>query len=157
VSYEHPDPTQLPPAPMTPSPSQSSTSQGTHPPARSRGVTLRVLAVLWLVAAGTGGGWLIASAPKDTVALRTSVPSLTAKSSHTLYGGDAYTGIQNAASDTEQSVVDGVNALGETAKALAVESAQRQQDLLSQIQIGLGMLIISAGLINVTVAFRAQS
>jgi uncharacterized membrane protein YidH (DUF202 family) len=70
--------------------------------------------------------------------------------------GDAYTGIQNAASDTEHAVVDGVNELGAfqlaLQQAVAAQEARRSSHFQSQVQDGLGILIIGIGVLNFTVA-----
>ena len=79
-----------------------------------------------------------------------------ASSERTSYGGDAYTGIQNAASDTEHAVVVGVNELATfqlaLQQAIAAQDSQRSADLEAHVQDGLGFLIIGIGVLNLTVA-----
>src|SRR4051794_23196304 len=64
------------------------------------------LAMLWLVASVIVGIGLMKDEPAKVSAPSVPTPALSATSEHSLYGGDAYTGIQNAASDTEHSLVE---------------------------------------------------
>lgn len=57
------------------------------------------------------------------------------------YGGDAYTGIQNAAAYTEQAVIEAANSQGEDARDL------------KRVLAG---LLIGSGLLNIAVTFRAR-
>jgi hypothetical protein len=114
------------------------------------------LAVFWLIASVIAGIGLIRDDPEAASALTVSPPTLSSSSGHASYGGDAYTGIQNAASDTEHAVVNGVNKLGAfqlaLQQAVAAQEARRSSHLQSQVQDGLGLLIIGIGVLNFTVA-----
>lgn len=118
------------------------------------------------------GGWLIASvvigvgfiqeAPESAAAVTVETPELSASSSYSFYGGDAYTGIQNAASDTEHAVVDGVNGLAEFQLALeqklAAQEARRWAESESRLHDALGFSIIGLGVLTFVVALgRATS
>ncbi|MFT0763078.1 hypothetical protein VRY54_08480 [Actinomyces sp. F1_1611] len=71
------------------------------------------------------------------------------------YGGDAYTGIQNAAADTANAVTNGVNSLNQTQVAAARAAADYQGELLAAqfapLRYGVAVIIVAAGLINLTV------
>lgn len=107
------------------------------------------LAAAWLVASLVAGLHVMNMPFDVTAGQGGSAPQLTARSMRSAYGGDAYTGIQNAASDTEHAVVAGTNemaavtvSLAEKNRALSVQVAQRQWDSWT---FSLGFLIISAG------------
>lgn len=67
------------------------------------------------------------------------------------YGGDAYTGIQNAASATEHAVVEVGNHVVAANTALAGELSKAQRDVVLEstaaIQRGLGFLVIASGVV----------
>lgn len=86
------------------------------------------------------------------VHLNASSPVVTSEAERSVYGGDVYTGIQNAAADTEQAVVAGTNSLAVQAQGLADSSAGFNQALLNHIQQGLAVLIVGVGILNFTVA-----
>jgi len=102
------------------------------------------------------GVQVIQAKPAEVSALRVPTPSLSASSEHLFYGGDAYTGIQNAASDTEHAVVHGVNQLAAfqlaLQRAVAEQDSQRAATTHSETQKGLGFLIIGVGVLTFTVA-----
>jgi hypothetical protein len=85
-----------------------------------------------------------------------TTPSLTASSELSAYGGDAYTGIQNAAAYTEQAVVNGVNELATfqlaLQKAVAAEDAHHSASAQAHVEDGLGFLSIGVAVVNLTVA-----
>jgi hypothetical protein len=114
------------------------------------------LAVLWLIASVIVGVQLMQHDPEEVSALDVTAPKLSASSEHVFYGGDAYTGIQNAAADTEHAVVDGVNQLGAfqlaLQKAVADQENRQSASVQTEMQKGLGFLIIGVGVLNVTVA-----
>jgi hypothetical protein len=110
------------------------------------------LATLWLIASVIVGVQVIQAKPAEVSALRVPTPSLSASSEHLFYGGDAYTGIQNAASDTEHAVVQGVNQLAAFQLALQRADSRRARTTHSETQKGLGFLIIGVGVLTFTVA-----
>src|SRR3954453_22365595 len=107
----------------------------TQPPTRGRELHafLLVLASLWLIASVAAGVWLFTGTKSGAVHLRASRPTLTAQSTQASYGGDAYTGIQNAASDTEHAVVEGSNQLAGVSQDLANSSAEFNQTLTKRV------------------------
>jgi hypothetical protein len=111
-----------------------------------------VLAALWLIASVAAAVSLYTGVKTGPVHLNASSPLVTSKAEHNIYGGDAYTGIQNAAADTEQAVVSGTNSLAVQAQGLADSSAGFNQALLNHIQQGLAVLIVGVGILNFTVA-----
>lgn len=114
------------------------------------------LAVLWLIGSVIAGVNLMLHDPIEDSALDVSTPSLSASSGQVSYGGDAYTGIQNAAANTESAVVDGVNELGTFELALQQamddQESRRSQSMQFELRNGLGFLIIGIGVLNFTVA-----
>jgi hypothetical protein len=114
------------------------------------------LAVLWLIMSVVVGLKLMQDNPEAVSALDVSTPQLATSSDHVVYGGDAYSGIQNAASDTEHAVVDGVNEMAkfqlQLQQAVATEDRQRWSLMQSKIEDGFGYLVIGVGVLNLTVA-----
>jgi hypothetical protein len=90
---------------------------------------LRILAVLHLALAVLVTLGVLISSPDH----------LSAISIESTYGGDAYTGIQNAAADTEASIV---------------RAANQQMDDMHDTKVLLSLLFLGAGLIHITIAFR---
>jgi hypothetical protein len=150
-------------------PSDAREANSTPPPVttrtRTRGRWLRwiplALAMLWLIASVIVGLKLIQDEPDEVSALGVPTPTLSASSEHIFYGGDAYTGIQNAASDTEHAVVEGVNQLAAfqlaLQQAMAEQDSRRSSSMQSEMQKGLGFLIIGLGVLNFTVALTRTS
>ena len=96
------------------------------------GILLRVLALLHLLAAIV-----------LTIGVLTSSPAhLTRQSSEVSYGGDAYTGIQNAASETEAAVVSQSN---------------QQMDDMHDVKVILSLIFLGSALVNVAVNGRPIS
>lgn len=114
------------------------------------------LAVGWLIPSVIFGLKLIQDEPSAASALNVTPPNLSAMSAHILYGGDAYSGIQNAASDTEHAVVKGTNALAafelSLQQAAAAQDAARSANSQARIEDGLGFLLIAIAVLNCTVA-----
>lgn len=143
-------------------PSGAQEAKWTPPPdaTRQRGSWLRwiplTLATLWLIVSTIVGVKLIQSEPAEVSALNVPTPTLSASSDHVFYGGDAYTGIQNAASDTEHAVVEGVNELAKFQLALqrsvAEQDSKRSSNIQSEIQQGLGYIVIGLGVLTFIVA-----
>ena len=75
-----------------------------------------------------------------------------ASSGLSVYGGDAYTGIQNAAAKTERAVVDGFNAELTLQRSLAVAKWESDRQSSQRIQQGIGVLIICMGVLTLVVA-----
>ncbi|QAY62448.1 hypothetical protein ET495_03345 [Xylanimonas allomyrinae] len=89
---------------------------------------------------------------------------LNTRSYRSAYGGDAYTGIQNAASDTEAAVVDGANRTAERlanveesivtgTNALGAQMISVTQQT-NMIRLGLGAIVISVGALPLAVVTR---
>lgn len=95
------------------------------------GVGLKLLAALHLV------GALVLGAPE----LGDEAPELSSAAERTSYEGDAFTGIQNAAADTENAVVEAANA---------------QAADLQDVKRLIGGLLIGSGLLHVGIAFRPR-
>ncbi len=125
-------------------------------PSRGRLSVSLALAAVWLAVSVAGGAWLFFGTDSGAVTLHATKPVLAAESSHTVYGGDAYTGIQNAASDTEHAVVDGTNGLANLSQELADSSASFNRGLANRMQQGLGILVVGVGLLNFTVAMSRR-
>ena len=116
-----------------------------------------LIASVWLAISIGVGIWLIVATPGGSTKFSVRSIHLTAASQQQSYGGDAYTGIQNAASDTEHAVVDGVNVMTDTQVALARSSAEQRHDIAAHIAVGLGALVIGVGVANFTQALRRSS
>lgn len=119
------------------------------PPATRRRATPAgpvALAILVLVLAFAGTVWLVAAAPEPADGPRAE--PLTAAADYAAYGGDAYTGIQNAAADTANAVVAGANAANELASALHEESAAADAAHWAHLYRGLAVLLVLLGLAN---------
>jgi hypothetical protein len=100
------------------------------------------------------GSWLIVGAVEEPEPSGVAVPSLSVSSSEELYGGDAYTGIQNAAVATEQAVVEGMNEMFDLAVQLESSSSESSARHMSRLTIGLGVLIIGIGVLNFNIAVQ---
>jgi hypothetical protein len=112
-----------------------------------------VIAVIWLIVSVAAGAWLIKTAgTDDQVMSPAKAPRLSATSALSAYGGDAYTGIQNAAADTEHSVVNGFNSLAAYQQALAQAKADSDLATSERLQQALGLLIIGLGVLTFVVA-----
>jgi hypothetical protein len=115
-----------------------------------------LLAVAWLIPSVLVGLNLIQDKPNRAESISVTTPSLTASSDLVTYGGDAYTGIQNAAAYTEKAVVDGTNELAafqlDLAKAEAAADARRSASNQARLEDGLGFLIIGVAVVNLTIA-----
>ena len=115
-----------------------------------------VLAVLWAVPSVMVGLDLIQDTPSAAVSLTASAPNLSSTSEELAYGGDAFTGIQNAAAETEKAVVDGFNQLGtfqlELQKSTAEQQARQAASSQARLEDGLGWILIALAVVNLTVA-----
>ena len=114
------------------------------------------LATLLLAGSVVVGVWLVDSAP---IAPRApAAAELTSTASRANYGGDAYTGIQNAAADTEKSVVAGANSVNSYARDLRVAEINAESAWWGHLWKGLAALIIVLASANfVTVLQRCGS
>ncbi|MEO6471878.1 MAG: hypothetical protein ABIR57_08225 [Aeromicrobium sp.] len=99
-----------------------------------------VLAALLLAASIAFGLWLVNSSPR--VDRSPTAAQLTSSATRESYGGDAYTGMQNAAADTENAVVEGTNAITDNASALVRAQQQGENALWNHLWKGLAVLII---------------
>ncbi|GCD88573.1 hypothetical protein [Nocardioides sp. LS1] len=129
-------PPPLPPAPAaSPRPAR---------PAPDKGL---ILAGAWLACSIVVGLWLMISShsiASDEVRLA-PIPG----TSTTSYGGDAYTGIQNAAANT----VNGVRAL---ARFDSVQARVERRES-SRTNVGIGFIVIGIGVANFNVALMRRS
>lgn len=116
-----------------------------------------VLATVWLAVSVAVGVWLFTGVKTSAIQLNATKPNLSAQSANSAYGGDAYTGIQNAASDTEHAVVDSANGLSQFSQELAESSATLDRALSNRLQQGLGILIIGVGVLTFIVALSRTS
>lgn len=109
-----------------------------------------ILSAIWLVAALSVGISLLIPVEMPDPSMKGAGDPLASISYRQAYGGDAYTGIQNAASDTENAVVRAGNALLENDRSLAngIVVAQRQTVLRSAtpIQRAAALLVIGSGI-----------
>lgn len=132
-----PIPTMPPPLP----PARTAT-----PPARSAPDKGLILAGAWLACSIVVGLWLMISShsiASDEVRLG-PIPG----TSTTSYGGDAYTGIQNAAANT----ANGVRAL---ARFDSVQARIERRES-SRTNIGIGFIVIGIGVANFNVALMRR-
>jgi len=97
--------------------------------------------------------WLTTEAPEVSPNSATR-PDLSASADYSVYGGDAYTGIQNAAVDTEVAVIAGANALSELAIELDAERAAAVADQWHHLWVALAALIVTVGAVNFNVALQ---
>lgn len=110
------------------------------------------LSAIALIAAVVVGVGFIKGSEADRPTITAAPPALTTTASHQFYGGDAYTGIQNAAADTAHAVVDGVNDLGALQLRAAQQTAASAYASERRLMQGLGALLIALGVVNFTVA-----
>lgn len=111
-----------------------------------------ILATLLLIASVGVGVWLIESAPDG--ARTAEANQLATHSDLVTYGGDAYTGIQNAAAYTEAAVVDEANTLSALASQLHKEQAAADTERWGHLWDGLAALIILIGAANFILALQ---
>lgn len=131
------------------------------PPPRSRRrgpgvVSILSLALATLLLAGSifVGVWLITSVPVGATA--PAARGVAAEASRESYGGDAYTGIQNAVADTENAVVAGANSINKYARDMRVAELNTERAWWEHLSTGLAALIIvlaSANFITVLQRF----
>jgi hypothetical protein len=107
-----------------------------------------------VVSLGIATAWLVASTLGEPEASNVSAPSLSTSSSEELYGGDAYTGIQNAGVATERAIVDGMNEMYGLLVDLDASSAETKATDMSRVTIGLAVLIFGIGVVNFNIAFQ---
>lgn len=113
-----------------------------------------VLAALLLAASVAVAVWLINSAPE--VPGTPDAQKVSSLAGRTSYGGDAYTGIQNAAADTENSVVAGTNSVTKYAGALQENQLAADAAWWGHLCKGLAALIVAIGAGNfITVLQRS--
>lgn len=119
------------------------------------------VACVWLVASVVIGMEIMKGSSSASPSLSATMPQLTPSAKRMSYGGDAYTGIQNAAAETENSVIKSANGLAELAVDLENASADYNrglvQDAVSPLAKGLGFLIIGVGVVNFTIALSRVS
>ena len=133
----------LPVAPPTPQPvTPVNTLKGR--PRRGRAPVMNlislVLSALLLAATVAAGMWLISTAPG--VPQSPTAQRLSSSAARSFYGGDAYTGIQNAAADTENSVVAAANASANHASTLQASQLDAEAAWWGHLWKGLSALII---------------
>lgn len=118
-----------------------------------------VVAAVWLVVTIVIGILTMAQTTPPTPALPGLPQDLTPSSYRSAYGGDAYTGIQNAAADTENAVIEAANAQRAADAALANWSAQYEGKLaeaqLQPLARGVGFLLIGTGIAPFVVTLAA--
>ena len=107
-----------------------------------------VLSGLLLVCSLVAGGWLIRDVPEGVHGVGPG--HARSQAQHIEYGGDAYTGIQNAAAETEQAVVEQTNTLA----GLAAAQVNEQTAEWNRLWTALGLLIMLLGGINFVVALQ---
>jgi hypothetical protein len=105
-----------------------------------------VLAALWLVCSIAFGLWLMISS--HSIASRDVGVGHIATTRSQAYGGDAYTGMQNAAANTANAV-----------RTLAVfdgTNARIERRVSSRADIGIGFIVISIGVVNFNMALKRR-
>lgn len=105
-----------------------------------------VIAALWLACSLAVGLWLMISS--HTIASHDVSMRTIAETNAQAYGGDAYTGIQNATANTANAV-----------KALARfddANARIERRVSSRANIGIGFIVISIGVVNFNLALRRR-
>ena len=117
------------------------------------GVVSLCLASVLLVSALAFGFWLVKEAP-DVSSGSVDHPGLSASGDYSAYGGDAYTGIQNAAVDTEVAVVDGANALADVAIALDTRREAAAAAQWRHLWFALSALLIALAAVNFNVSLQ---
>jgi hypothetical protein len=111
-----------------------------------------ILAAVVLAGSLAVGVWLVKSAP--TPAKTPDAHALVAQAAHSVYGGDAYTGIQNAAADTENAVVDGANSETQLASALQENQLAADAAWWGHLWKGLAALIVVIASCNFVVVLQ---
>jgi hypothetical protein len=114
------------------------------------------IASVWLVAS-LAVGFVVITGGQAGDPVTASPPQLSSLTQQQFYGGDAYTGIQNAAADTQNAVVSGVNQLGEFQPELARSQAASAEAGARSIRLGLGFLVIGVGVAVFTSALQAYA
>ncbi|MDQ1106323.1 hypothetical protein QE364_003178 [Nocardioides zeae] len=109
-------------------------------------ISLALAAVL-LVGSLLAAKWVVEEAPGGRASGYQDVAST---SSYEFYGGDAYTGIQNTAADTEHTVANATNALGEVARAQASAANDRWEHLWAALAI----LLVVIGAANFVLSLQ---
>ncbi|TWG92637.1 hypothetical protein L615_000700000440 [Nocardioides sp. J9] len=131
------------------SPSAAGTPvRGTASPSHTSAVAV---AVLVLVASLVSAVVLIAAAPSPSGSPDADL--LSQEIDYGFYGGDAYTGIQNAAADTGNAVVAGGNATLELLTELDEASAERWAHLYR----GLAAMLVLAAVANLGRTLQRRS
>jgi len=102
-----------------------------------------ILASVWLLVSIVVGLILMTGGPNKSGDVRATLPSLSSSASRSAYGGDAYTGIQNAAADTENAVIASANSLAQLELTLAQATSQSAAASGKNTQFGIGFLIIA--------------
>lgn len=128
-------------------PQVPSTGPGDSGQERSRPDLGIVVASAWLVCSVIVGLWLMFSS-HSIASNNVTVRHLPATNGQA-YGGDAYTGIQNASADTANAV----KALAEFDDA----NARIGRRVSERADIGIGFLVISIGVVNFNMALRRKS
>ena len=106
-----------------------------------------LVAVAVLLGSLVGAVWLVAAAP-EAVDGPTAKP-IEASAEYSAYGGDAYTGIQNAAADTANAVVLGSNTTADLLSAIYDESAAADARRWAHLYRALAVLLVLLGVANV--------
>jgi hypothetical protein len=130
----------------------SATAVAQSRPRKALNAVSLILAALLLVASVVVGFWLIDTAPKQAGTAKAK--ELTSKSEMSIYGGDAYTGIQNAAAETERSVVESANTLAALESAQHSKQAAADAERWGHLWKALAALVIAVGAANFTIALQ---
>ncbi len=112
-----------------------------------------VAAAAWLAVSAVIGAGMVSPDAQGSVPLSDHMVTISSTSYRQAYGGDAYTGIQNAASDTEHAVVAASNANVEALEAIGRALAVRQGVTSDSVTAATGWLLISIGVSTFLVVF----
>ncbi|OKL47895.1 hypothetical protein BSR29_05250 [Boudabousia liubingyangii] len=111
-----------------------------------------VLSSVWLIASVVGSVMIFsAEEVDDSPVSRISQTVIEPESQHAFYGGDAYTGIQQAASDTEHTVATSANAIQKVNLDIVAWQTRTQSKALAianrPTQLGLGFVVLGLGIV----------
>lgn len=111
-----------------------------------------LLATLGLIGSVVAAVWLTSAVPSHAGVPDTEL--LTAQGDYETYGGDAYTGIQNAAADTEVAVIEAGNASMEQARENLATQLEQAGEQWRHLYTVLAMLVVAVGLATFTLALQ---
>ncbi len=136
---------------------RQSMTRGRSPRQRVAAWVTTVAATAWLAVSAVVGVGMVSPDSQGSVPLSDYMVTISSRSQHQAYGGDAYTGIQNAASDTEHAVVEASNANIKALEAIGRTIAVRQAAASDAITLAIGWLLISTGVSTFLVVFSLNS